>query len=153
MKVLTKTVLVLILFGWVSLDTALAQPSSASSQSPSVVDTIKQREQEWADAMIAVDIAKLSQIVADDWIEGYPGKSSTKAKFLAAMKSGKKKLETCEFGPRDVKVLGDVAVLQGSVTETRVSDGKRSTIRVAYMDVWVKRGGNWVVVRSYATKL
>lgn len=153
MKVLTKTVLVLILFGCMSFDTVLAQPSSASSQDPSVVDTIKQLEQSWADAMIAVDIAKLSQIVADDWIEGYPGKAVTKAKFLDNVKSGKKKLEACEFGPRDVKVLGDVAVLQGSVTETRISDGQRSTIRVAYMDVWVKRGDRWVVVRSYATKL
>ena len=153
MKVLTKTVLVLILLGCVSFDTALAQPSSASAQDSSVVDTIKQLEQEWADAMIAIDIPKLSQIVADDWIEGYPGKTMTKAKFLDSVKSGKKKLETCDFGPRDVKVLGDVAVLQGSVTETRIADGQRSTIRVAYMDVWAKRGGKWVVVRSYATKL
>ena len=153
MKVLTKTVLFLILFGCLSLDTVLAQPSSVSSQGPSVADTIKQREQNLADAMIAGDIAKLNQIVADDWIEGYPGKTANKAKFLDGIKSGKKKLEACEFGPRDVKVLGDVAVLQGSVTETRISDGQRSTIRVAYMDVWVKRGDKWVVVRSYATKL
>jgi ketosteroid isomerase-like protein len=153
MNMLTKTVLVLILFGRVSLETALAQPSGAPSQAPGVVDTIKQLEQSWADAMIAGDIAKLSQIVADDWIEGYPGKAATKANFLDAIRSGKKKLEACEFGPRDVKVLGDVAVLQGSVTETRISDGQRSTIRVAYMDVWVKRGDRWFVVRSYATKL
>ncbi len=156
MKVLTKTALVLILFGCASLDTVLAQPSSASAQGPSAADTIKQLEQSWVDAMINVDIAKLSQIVADDWIEGYPGKAATKAKFLDDVKSGKHKLETCEFGPRDVKVLGDVAVLQGSVTETRISAGQRSTIRVAYMDVWVKRvkrGDKWVVVRSYATKL
>jgi ketosteroid isomerase-like protein len=153
MKALTKTVLVLSLFGCVSVDTALAQPSSASSQGASVVDTIKQLEQNWTDAMIAVDIAKVSQFVADDWIEGYPGKAITKARFLEDFKSGKHRLDACEFGPRDVKVLGDVAVLQGSVTETRISDGQRSTIRVAYMDVWVKRGDRWVVVRSYASKL
>jgi len=103
--------------------------------------------------MIAADIAKLSQIVADDWIEGYPGQAATKAAFLDDVKSGKHKLETCEFGPRDVTLFGDVAVLQGSVTETRISDGRRSTIRVAYMDVWVKRGDQWVVVRSHAKKL
>ena len=153
MKALTKTVLVLILFSCVSPDTVLAQPSSAPSQGLSVVDTIKQLEQSWVDAMIAVDIAKLSQIVADDWIEGYPGKAITKAKFLEDVKSGKHALDACEFGSRDVKVLGDVAVLQGSVTETRISDGQRSTVRAAYMDVWVKRGDRWVVVRSYATKL
>ena len=153
MKVLTKTDLVLILFGCVSFDTALAQPSGAPAQGSSAADTIKQLEQNWVDAMITADIPRLSQIVADDWIEGYPGKAATKAMFLEDVKSGKHKLETCEFGPRDVKVFGDVAVLQGSVTETRLSDGQRSTFRVAYMDVWVKRGGTWVVVRSHAKKL
>ena len=153
MNVLTKTVLVVILLSSVSLDPVVAQPSSAATPRPGVVDTIKQLEQSWADAMIAGDIPRLSQIVADDWIDGYPGKAVTKAMFLEDIKSGKHRLETCEFGPRDVKVLGDVAVLQGSVTETRLSDGQRSTVRVAYMDVWMKRGDRWVVVRSHAKKL
>jgi len=153
MKAFTKMVLVLILSGAASFDTVLAQPPRPASQAPGVADTIKQLEQEWADAMIAADIPRLSQIVADDWIEGYPGKTATKASFLDHVKSGKHKLEACEFGPREVKVLGDVAVLQGSVTETRITDGQSSTFRVAYMDVWVKRGDRWVVVRSYASKL
>ena len=153
MKAFMKMVLVLILFGSVSFDPVLAQPAKPALQGPSVADTIKQRDQEWADAMIAADIPKLNQIVADDWIEGYPGRAATKATFLDDVKSGKHKLEACEFGPREVKVLGDVAVLQGSVTETRITDGQSSTFRVAYMDVWVKRGDKWVVVRSYATRL
>lgn len=139
-------VLVVILVG--SLAPARAQPPG-----PAVADTIKQLEQQWADAMIAGDLPALSQIVADDWISGVPGKAATKATFLADVKSGKHKLETCEFGPRDVQVLGDVAVLQGSVTETRLADGQRRTFRVTYMDVWVKRGGRWLVFRSHATKL
>ncbi len=151
MKALIKTVLVLV--GCLSMDPALAQPPRAPSQGPSVADTVKQLEQEWTDAMIVVDMDKLNEIVADDWVEGYPGKIATKGDFLAAVKSGKHKLETCEFGPRDVKVFGNVAVLQGSVTETRIADGKPSTFRVAYMDVWVKRGDKWMVVRSLAKKL
>jgi hypothetical protein len=102
--------------------------------------------------MINLDVAKLSQIIADDWTEG-PVKAATKASFLEDIKSGKHKLETCEFGPREVMVLGDVAVLQGSVTETRITDGKSRTFRVGYMDVWVKRGDRWVVVRSHASKI
>lgn len=152
MKAFMKMVLVLILFGSVSFDTVLAQPPRPASPGPSVADTIMQLEQNWVDAMIAVDIPRLSQIIADDWMEG-PAKVVTKASFLDSVKSGKHKLEACEFGPRDVKVLGDVAVLQGSVTETRIADGQSTTYRVAYMDVWVKRGDRWVVVRSHATKL
>jgi ketosteroid isomerase-like protein len=153
MKALTKMVLVMILCGSVSFDTVVAEPAKPASQGQSVADTIKQLEQSWVDAMIAVDIPKLSQIMADDWIEGYPGKAFTKASFLDSVKSGKHKLDTCEFGPRDVTVLGNVAVLQGSVTETRIADGQSSSFRVAYMDVWVKRGDRWMVVRSQAHKL
>lgn len=146
-------VLVLILLGTVSVDAALAQPPKPASQGPSVADTIKQLEQDWADAMTVVDLPKVSQIIADDWIGGHPGKAVTKARFLDDVKSGKHKLEACIFGPRDVQVLGNVAVLQGSVTETRIVDGKHSTFVVTYMDVWVKRGDRWVVFRSHASKL
>lgn len=153
MKAFMKMVLVLILFGSVSFDTALAQPARPAAQATSAADTIKQLEQDWADAMITVDIPKLNQIMADDWRHTSPGKSSTKASYLENLKSGKFKLETCEFGPRDVMVLGDVAVLQGSVTETQITNGQSRSIRVAYMDVWVKRGDRWVVVRSHTAKI
>jgi ketosteroid isomerase-like protein len=151
MKALIKTALVLV--GCLSMDPALAQPAKAPSQDPTVSDTIKQLEQDWTDAMIHVDLDKVSQVMADDWADGSGGKITTKADFIAAVKSGKHKLEACEFGPRDVKVFGDVAVLQGSVTEKSIADGKLRTIRVSYMDVWVKRGDRWMVVRSHAKKL
>ena len=151
MKAIVKAVLVLV--GCVSLDPALAQPPKASTEDSSVAKIIEQRVRDWGSALIAVDADKMSNIIADDWIDGYPGKTKTKADYLAALKSGTWKLEACEFGPRDVKVLGDVAVLQGSVTETWISDGQRSTVRVGYMDVWAKRGDKWVVVRSHAKKL
>lgn len=151
MKALVTTVLVLV--GCLSMDPVLAEPPSAPSQAPSVADTIKQLEQDWVDAMIAVDIDKLSRIIADDWVHGYPGKSRTKADFLSSLKASKYKLEACEFGPRNVKVFGDVAVLQGTVTERIIKDGQSRTVRVAYMDVWVKRGDRWMVVRSHTRKL
>jgi ketosteroid isomerase-like protein len=153
MKAFMKMVLVLILFSSVSVDTVLAQPPRPAVQGRSEVETIKQLEQDWADAMMAGDIPKLSQIIADDWISGYPGKTLTKPQFLEDVKSGKHRLETCEFGPRDVKVLGNVAVLQGSVTETRTANGQNTTFRASYMDVWVKRGDKWLVLRSHVTKL
>lgn len=150
MKVLIKIALVVI--GCLSMDPVLAQPKPAA-EAHGVADTIHQLERDWVDAMIAGDIDKLNQIVADDWTEGIPGKIGTKASFLADVRSGRHKLETCTFGPSDVKVFGDVAVLQGSVTETSSTDGQHTTYQVGYMDVWVKRGARWVVVRSHANKL
>jgi ketosteroid isomerase-like protein len=151
MKSLLKTVLVLV--SCLSFAPVLAQPPKAPSEGAGVADTINRLERDWVDAIIAGDLDKLTQIVADDWVEGYPGKGTTKASFLADVKSGNHKLVAYEFGPSDVKVFGGVAVIQGSVAETTVNDGQRSSFHVAYMDVFVKRGDRWVVVRSFAKKL
>ena len=113
MKAIMKTILVLV--GCISLAPIHAQSPKAAAEGPSVADTIKQIEHDWVDAMIAGDIEKLNQIVADEWVEGYPGKAATKAGFLASIKAGKNKLVACDFGPRDVQVFGSVAMLQGSV--------------------------------------
>jgi ketosteroid isomerase-like protein len=146
MKALTKTVLVLV--GCLSLDPVLAQPAKAPPADPSVTDTINQIARDWGNAEIASDVDTLSQIIADDWVSGYPGKSSTKASFLSDVKSGAHKLLFFELGAQDVRVFGNVAVVQGSVTERRV--GRPGTFHAAYMDVFENRGGKWKVVRSFA---
>jgi ketosteroid isomerase-like protein len=151
MKVLMK--IALVLAACVFFDPALAQPPKAASEGPSVADTIKQLVRDWCDAMIVNDMDKLGRIIADDWTDGWPGKISTKSDFLSYVKSGKHKLEACDFGPMDVKVLGNVAVLQASLTERRVKDGQVGSVRIACMDVFEKRGDRWVVVRSQAHKL
>jgi hypothetical protein len=58
---------------------------------------------------------------------------------------------SCELGPHEVKAFGDIAVVQGSVTERRL--GVDGVIHFAYMDVWTKRGGKWLVVRSLWKKI
>jgi ketosteroid isomerase-like protein len=149
MKALLKMVMVLV--GCVSLDPVLAQPAKAPAQAPSVYDTIMQLTHEWGDAEMASDVDKVSQIIADDWTADYPGHLITKATLLSDVRSGKGKLLSCELGPHDVKAFGDVAVVQGSVTERRA--GADGVLHFAYMDVWTKRGGKWLVVRSLWKKV
>jgi uncharacterized protein (TIGR02246 family) len=136
------------------LGLAFAQTRTPPAKDPSVEEVVKQIEYEWVDAVKAGDSGKVSQILADDWIGvGYDGSKETKQNHLADMKSGKAKLESFEFGPMDVKVLGSVAVVQGSNTEkSTTTDGKDSTGKYAWMDVFVKRDGKWVIVRSQSTE-
>ena len=132
---------------------AFAQTQTPPVKSPSAAESVKQLERDWADAAKAGDTDKVSQILADDWIGvGYDGSKETKQNHLADMKSGKFKLESFEFGPMDVKVLGSVAVVQGTNTEKSTGvNGKDSSGKYAWMDVFVKRDRKWVIVRSQST--
>jgi uncharacterized protein (TIGR02246 family) len=133
---------------------AFAQSQAPPAQGPSVAEAVKQIEHDWVDAVKAGDADKVTEILADDWIGvGYDGARETKKNHLAEMKSGTAKLESFEFGPMDVKVLGSVAVVQGSNTEKSTTiDGKDSSGKYAWMDVFVKRNGKWVIVRSQSTE-
>ena len=133
---------------------AFAQTPTPSAKGPSTSQALKQLEHDWTDAAKAGDTDKLGQILADDWAGlGYDGKKATKQSMLADVKSGTQKLESLEFGPMDVKVLGRVAVVQGSDTEKSTTKGKDSSGKWVWMDVFVKRDGRWVAIRSQNAKV
>ena len=81
------------------------------------------------------------------------GSKMTKQGFLADLKSGRDKAQSVEIGPMDVKVLGNVAIVQGSDTEKSVMNGKDTSGKWVWMDVFVKREGKWVAVRSQAARV
>jgi uncharacterized protein (TIGR02246 family) len=149
MKLVAAVLLVLACIGL-----AFAQAQAPPAQGPTVAEAVKQIEHDWVDAVKAGDADKVSEILADDWIGiGFDGTRETKKSHLAQMKSGTAKLESFEFGPMDVKVLGSVAVVQGSNSEKSTAvDGKDSSGKYAWMDVFVRRNGKWVIVRSQSTE-
>ena len=126
-----------------------ADSPKGQSQDPAVVESIKQLERDMGDAMVAVNIDKLNQILADDWATiGHSGKLVTKESVLRNFKSGEDKLVSYEAGPVDVQVFGNVAVAHGGVTEKRIREGKDISGEAVYMDLLKKRDGKWVVVRT-----
>ena len=131
----------------------LAASLNAPSREAVAVDiaAIKQLGKDMGDAMVAGDIDKLNQIFADDWNSvGSTGKVMTKQDFLRNHISGNDKLEWFELGPIDVQVLGNSAVAQGGVIETR---GKETNVQMIYADLLEKREGKWVVVRSMGARV
>lgn len=149
MKKLAGTILLLCACVGLAFAQTKKPASAAPAKGPSVSQTLKQLEHDWMDAGKAGDADKLGEIIADDWAGiGYDGTKETKQGLLADVKAGKSKLESFEFGPMDVKVLGSVAVVQGSDTEKSVSKGKDTSGKWVWMDVFVKRDGKWQAVRS-----
>jgi uncharacterized protein (TIGR02246 family) len=131
----------------------LAQNPEASSKDASVADTLKQLVQAFGDAIKDVDTEKFNQILADDWASlGSSGRVLTREGFLSDLKAGAHKLESFQLGPLDVKILGDnAAVVQGTVTEKRTDRGEDTSGHGSFLDVFVKRGEKWVIVRSHSS--
>ena len=116
-------------------------------------ETLKQLERDWADADKAGDGEKIGRIVADDWTGvDNDGRKLTKEQLIAHIKSRKDKTESIELRPMDVKVLGEAAVVQGSDIEKGTANGEHTSVEVIWMDVFAKRDGNWVCVRSQSAR-
>src|ERR1051325_1995291 len=141
-----KVLGVLLLVG-ASIGSLYAQTTKPAGSG--TAEAIKQLERDWTAAMKARDVEKLNQIVAEDWSGlGFDGAKATKKDFLNDIKSGDLKLESVELGPMDVKVIGTVAIVQGSDTEKSSAKGKDTSGKWVWMDVFVNRDGKWQAVRS-----
>jgi ketosteroid isomerase-like protein len=148
-----KWLVMSIVFAFVGVGVSAAQPPRAS-QDPADIAAIKQISQDMGNAMVRVDIDKLNQIYADDFVTvGRSGKVITKADLLTNFQSFHDKLESFENGPIDVQVFGNVAVANGSVTEKRIRDGKSADGVFLWMDLLEKRDGRWQVVRSAGSRI
>ena len=130
-----------------------AQADKPAAKGPGTVASIKQLEHDWVDAVKANDTDKLGQILADDWAGiGPDGEKINKQAYLDMYKSGKSKVESIDLGSIEVKVIGTVAIAQGTDKEKSTYDGKDSSGKYAWMDVFAKRDGKWVAVRSQTAK-
>ena len=141
-----KTVIALLL---VAACCGLMYGQATKPAASNAAEAVRQLERDWSTAQKAVDIEKLSQILADDWMGlGSDGAQSNKKSYLNDVKTGANKLESFEIGPMDVKIIGNVAIVQGSDTEKSSNKGKSTSGKWVWMDVFENRNGNWVAVRS-----
>jgi ketosteroid isomerase-like protein len=124
------------------------------SKDQTVVNAIKNLEEEMGQAMIRRDINELSQYYADDFATiTMSGKVATKKDVLDNFDALHDKLESFEDGPIDVQVFGNFAVAHAGVTEKRTRDGKDVSGQFVWMDLLENRGGKWVVLRSAGARV
>jgi ketosteroid isomerase-like protein len=151
-----KKLTALILCACVCAGLVLARSSKARSAGLSDADTVRQLELDWAEATKAIDVNRISQILADGWRGvGRSGNIRSKEWALNYLRTREIRLESFEFGPMDVRVLGNVAMVKGSITQhfINIKDGQHENYKSAWLDVYEKRGDRWVVTRSQITPL
>jgi hypothetical protein len=142
-----KKTLGVVLLAAACCGAAYGQASKPSATG--AADAVKQLERDWLAAQKVADIGKLGPILADDWNGmSADGTRPTKKEYLDNIKSGASKLDSYEMGAMDVKVLGTIAVVQGSDTEKSSFKGKDTSGKYVWTDVFVLHDGKWQAVRS-----
>ena len=124
------------------------------SDAAAIEQTLKQMERDWNQATIAKDFNTVDRIMADDWTGvDFHGMTVTKAETMEELKSGESSNESVELGEMQVKVFGNTAVVMGTDTEKSTYQGKDSSGKYAWLDVFTMRDGRWQAVASQSTKI
>ena len=117
-------------------------------------DDIERLEQRRIQAIIDVDMPTLYAIYADDFFYNLAaGNSLTRAEYLPMYESGNLKVNKSTSEGRVVRVYGDTAVVTGIVHVDATIKGENRNLHLRYLNVWVKRGYNWVLVARQATNI
>jgi ketosteroid isomerase-like protein len=123
-----------------------------ASAAPDSKDELVKLEAAWSKASVAKDAAEVSKIVAPDWAgQNAGGKLMTRDKMLADMKSGVDAATSMTNHDVHVRLIGDIAIVQGSDDEKSTHMGKDTSGTYTWTDVFQKRAGHWVAIASQST--
>ena len=124
-----------------------------------VEQALTQMEKDWAkvgmsNANLAADLKTVDRIMADDWVGvDFLGKALSKAQSVANLKTGAATTQSIELGAIKVRVFGNTAVVTASDTEKSTYNGKDSSGKYAWTDIYVNRSGKWQCAASQSTKI
>ncbi|HSZ62465.1 MAG TPA: nuclear transport factor 2 family protein [Terriglobales bacterium] len=100
-------------------------------------------------ALMTADLAVLSQIFADDYVQyNEAGQAFTKENILDNFRTGAIRYPSILSTARKIRLFGDTAVVHGAESDEVETNGKRSAVRYVYLDVLRKRDGKWELVAS-----
>jgi uncharacterized protein (TIGR02246 family) len=100
-------------------------------------------------ALMSADLEALSRIFADDYVQyGESGEPLSKEAILDDFRSSAIRYPSIVSTGREIRVFGDTAVVHGSESDEVEAAGKRFSVRYIYLDVLLRRNGEWKIVAS-----
>jgi ketosteroid isomerase-like protein len=139
-----KTPLFCLLFLLLTAVTAFPQAKNAKADAE---ETLKQLEKRRYELMIKKDLAALREMLADDLVYTHSnGVTENKEQYLAGLASGKSVYYAVEPVETQVRLYGNMAILNGIANVDTEVNGQKTTLRLKYTDAYVKRNGKWQFV-------
>ena len=104
-------------------------------------------------ALIDADVNALSQIFADDYVQyNESGEAFSKQDLLNNFRTGAIRYPSIISTGRTIRVFGNMAVVNGSESDVVEVAGQRTAVRYVYLDVLLKRDGEWRLMASQLAK-
>jgi len=126
--------------------------SGAVAQSAAEAELI-QLEQDYAKALITKDRAFLMRYYAPDWRGGNWLGFWTKSTMLKSLLDERYVVRSMKLRDVKVRVLGDIAIVQGVDEEVTSMRGRDTSGKWAFTDIFARRNGRWVAIASQTTKI
>jgi ketosteroid isomerase-like protein len=117
-------------------------------------DSVRAIEAARGQALLRADTAALSFMVADDFVEvSRLGTLRSKAANLRDISSGDLKLTSVKYDSLQVRIYGQVAVLQGIADNEGTFRGMPFSGKIRYTRVFVRRDRRWQAVAMQQTTM
>jgi ketosteroid isomerase-like protein len=115
---------------------------------------LKRLSDSWDAAIVRKDQAAVAGNMAEDFrqIDGY-GNLETKKSFVAGIIDAKLTINPYTVEEFEVRLYGDTALLSGRTHMTGTYDGKPFESNYRYIDIYVRRDGQWKIVSVQITRL
>jgi ketosteroid isomerase-like protein len=112
-----------------------------------------QLERDYAKALIAKDRDFLMRFYAADWQGGNWMGFWKKATMLKSVLGARYVIKSMELRDMKVRVMGDVAIVQGVDEEVTSVDGSDTSGKWTFTDVFARRDGQWVAIASHTSEV
>ena len=108
----------------------------------------------WDKAIVRKDRAAIEQNMSEDFRQiDSAGNVEAKASFVDGLMSPDLQIDPYVVEDFDVRVYGDVALLSGRTRMTGKHQGAPFTSHYRYIDVYVRRQGQWKVVSVQISRI
>lgn len=147
MKIWYLTILIATL-----ISPAFPQEAMRADAGSSAEAEVNKAETEMAQMIVHGEWDQYAARLMDDYaLSDRNGVIQTKAATMAALRDGKEKVLDLAPEELNIRVYGDTAIVTGHFTMVQRRSGRVDTFFSRQTDVFLRRGGKWLLAASQAT--
>jgi ketosteroid isomerase-like protein len=138
----------------VMLQGCASNPQVQGGDRVAIVAELTAQADRWDKAIVRKDRAAIEHNMAEDFrqIDG-SGNVESKSSFVNDLVSSDLQIDPYTVEDFDVRVYGDVALLSGRTRMTGRYQGKQFTSHYRYIDIYVRRAGEWKIVSVQISRI